>query len=315
VSPVSRKGATGRRVHLVLAIAIALLSSGCPEDERSSTGPAPSASPAPTAVASGTASSNAKPSAPTGVLSEEDFKKLHTLETTEAPKPRGKMVALHSSAGDSKAYLSLPEGAKPPVPSVVVIHEWWGLNQHIKHWSDRLAEAGYAALAVDLYGGKVATTPDDAMKLMKAVDDEEALATLRAAFTYLGENAATKATERASIGWCFGGKWSLELALAEPELDAAVVYYGHVERNPERLAKLKAPLLAIFGNQDEAIPPKIVDEFEFGLEQAGDKTYTIKRYDAQHAFANPSGARYDDEAASAAWAEVRAFLKKELTDS
>ncbi|HHH27328.1 MAG TPA: dienelactone hydrolase family protein [Polyangiaceae bacterium] len=225
------------------------------------------------------------------------------------------MITLSAKGGgDSKAYLSLPTEGEPPRPSVVVIHEWWGLNQHIKHWSDRLAEAGYAALAVDLYGGEVATNPDEAMKLMKAVDPEAALATLRAALTYLGEAPETKATERASIGWCFGGKWSLELALAEPELDAAVVYYGHVETSPERLSKLEAPLLAIFGNQDKGIPPEMVDRFEFGLEQAGDKRYTIKRYDAQHAFANPSSERYDQKAASAAWAEVQAFLKKELVE-
>lgn len=302
-----------RRLSIVL---LSLLVAGCPEDKTSSSGTAPSSTATTTgAVASGTTSGEAAPKAPTGVLSEEDFKKLHALETSDAPAPKGKMITLSAEGGaESKAYLSLPAEAEPPLPSVIVIHEWWGLNQHIKHWSDRLAEAGYGALAVDLYGGQIAETPDDAMKLMKAVDSEAALATLRAAFAYLGTNEATKATERASIGWCFGGKWSLELALAEPELDAAVVYYGHVETSPERLSKLEAPLLAIFGNKDTGIPPKMVDTFEFGLEQAGDKRYTIKRYDAEHAFANPSSARYDEKAASAAWAEVQAFLKKELTD-
>lgn len=297
---------TRRALTLWSTILIALLLSGCPEDEGKTSAPAPSSTPTPQTAPT---PAPKRPPAPTGVLSEEDFKALHELKATDSPKPKGKMIEL----GGGKAYLSLPAKAKPPVPAVVVIHEWWGLNQHIKHWSDRLAEAGYAALAVDLYGGEVATTPDEAMKLMKAVDDDEALKMLRAAFAYLGENDATKATERASIGWCFGGKWSLELALAEPELDAAVVYYGHVERDPERLAKLEAPVLAIFGNEDEGIPPKMVDEFEFGLEQAGDKRYTIKRYDAKHAFANPSSARYDQKAATAAWNEVQAFLKKELT--
>ena len=302
------------KTRLLATLLFALLLTGCPDDDKSATGTAPMATATSTAaVASGKTSAEQAPKAPTGVLSEEDFKKLHALKTSDAPAPKGKTITLSGADGaDSKAYLSLPSTGEAPGPSVVVIHEWWGLNQHIKHWSDRLAEAGYAALAVDLYGGEVATNPDDAMKLMKAVDADAALATLRAAFSYLGNDDAIKATERASIGWCFGGKWSLELALAEPELDAAVVYYGHVETSPVRLGKLEAPLLAIFGNEDKGIPPKMVDTFEFGLEQAGGKRYTIKRYDAQHAFANPSSDRYDEKAASAAWAEVRAFLGKEL---
>src|SRR5690606_11812140 len=126
------------------------------------------------------------------------------------------------------------------------------------------------------------------------------------------DDPRVKANKRGSIGWCFGGKWSLELALAAPTLDAAVVYYGHVESDPARLAKLEAPLLAIFGSLDDGSPPKMVDAFEFGLEQAGDKSYRILRYDAQHAFANPSSARYDEKAAAAAWDEVQGFLAKHL---
>lgn len=307
------------KTRAITIVVSTLLLTGCPENTSSSSGTVATSSATTTAAApSGDTSAGQAPKAPTGVLSEDDFKKLHTLKTDDAPKPKGKMITLSPRQGaaeggaDSKAYLSLPTNGEPPLPSVVVIHEWWGLNQHIKHWSDRLAEAGYAALAVDLYGGEVATNPDDAMKLMKAVDPDAALATLRSAFAHLGDTEAIKATERASIGWCFGGKWSLELALAEPELDAAVVYYGHVETSPERLSKLEAPLLAIFGNEDKGIPPKMVDRFEFGLEQAGTKRYTVKRYDAQHAFANPSSDRYDQKAASAAWSEVRAFLDKEL---
>jgi len=195
---------------------------------------------------------------------------------------------------------------------VVVIHEWWGLNDHIRHWADRLAEAGYAALAVDLYGGAVAKEPEEAMKLMKAVDAEEARARLVAAHAFLEGDARVKASKTGSIGWCFGGKWSLELALATPGLDAAVVYYGHVETAPERLTKLEAPLLAFFGNQDEGIPPKQVDRFAFGLEQAGREEAEIIRYDAHHAFANPSSARYDAEAAEKAWSRVRTFFATHL---
>jgi carboxymethylenebutenolidase len=304
-----------RNAGLVFVVALVVATLGCEDDPPPpSLGSAPKAS-APPATASASQSATADAPSPTGILSEEEFKALHTLRGDRAPEARGKEIEI----GSDRAYLSLPEDAKPPLPALVVIHEWWGLNDHIKHWSDRLAADGYAALAVDLYGGKVATTADDAMSMMKAVDDKQATERLLAAFRHLAENPDIKAEKRGSIGWCFGGKWSLELALAAPELDAAVVYYGHVSDDAARLANLKTPLLAIFGNKDEAIPPKTVDRFEFALEQAGGKSerkdFRVLRYDAPHAFANPSGDRYDVRAATESWKEVRAFLAAKLKGS
>ncbi len=292
----------------LLVVLIALALCACDDDKPAASGAAPTTTSAPSA-----SPPIAPPAAraPTGVLSEEDFKALHQLKGADAPPSKGDMVALPSS----KAYLSLPKGSQPPLAGIVVIHEWWGLNAHIKHWTDRLAEDGYAALAVDLYGGETATTPDEAMKMMKSVEDAAARKVLSEAFHFLAEDERIKADKRASIGWCFGGKWSLELALDQPELDAAVVYYGHVETDPVRLAELQASLLGIFGNQDTGIPPKMVDRFEFGLEQAGGKDYRILRYDANHAFANPSSERYDQPAAEKAWSEVRGFLRKHLSAS
>jgi len=243
----------------------------------------------------------------TGVLSEKEFKALHELKAGEAPEPKGSMIDL----GDGRAYLSLPKGRKAPVPGVVVIHEWWGLNRHIKHWADRLAADGYAALAVDLYGGEVATTRDGAMELMRSVDEKAAHATIERALAFLEEDGRVKAKRRAAIGWCFGGGWSLKAALAHPGLDVAVVYYGRLVTDPERLKKIKARLLCIFGNQDRGIPPRVVDEFAKALKEAG-VDQTILRYDANHAFANPSSARYDQQAASSAWKNVRAFLGRTL---
>jgi carboxymethylenebutenolidase len=192
-----------------------------------------------------------------------------------------------------------------------VIHEWWGLNEHIMHFTDRLAADGYAALAVDLYSGKVATTPDEAMAAMKAVDAARATKSLLAAHDFLEQDGRVRALRTGVIGWCFGGKWSLELALAEPDLDAAVVYYGHVTTDAKRLATLRPPLLGVFANRDQAIPPATVDEFEKAL-RAGGKQPTIVRYDADHAFANPSGQRYDAKSAEDAWSKVRAFLAREV---
>ncbi len=273
-----------------------------------SAAPSAAASSSPPGSSAGTTNTAAADSQLTGVLSEEAFKKLHEKRRDTAPAPTGKMLAL---PGGSRAYLSLPANAKAPLPAVVVIHEWWGLNQHIKHWSDRLAADGYAALAVDLYGGKVASEPNDAMTLMRAVDDKAATAVLVEAAQYLKKEPRVMASRRASIGWCFGGRWSLELALADPSMTAAVVYYGHVTDDAERLAALKAPLLGVFGNQDSGIPPAKVNAFASALKTAG-KEHKILRYDAQHAFANPSSARYQQQAAEQAWGETRAFLKQHL---
>ena len=197
----------------------------------------------------------------TGPLDETAFKALHQLRTDQAPTLRGQTIDL---AG-GKAYLSLPAG-QPPFPALLVIHEWWGMNQHIEHWADRLAGAGYAALAIDLYGGKVATTPDEAMAAMKAVDKAQAAATITAGLDLLARDPRITAAHRGVIGWCFGGGWSLQTALAHPELDAAVIYYGQLETDPAKLGAIKAKVLGVFGTRDTGIPPASVDAFEAGLE-------------------------------------------------
>lgn len=243
----------------------------------------------------------------TGGLSETEFKAMHELRTDAAPTRRGVTIDL---AG-GRAYLSLPAGKTGPMPGIVVIHEWWGLNDHIAHWADRLAGAGYAALAVDLYGGKAATNPDDAMQYMKTVDDARAAATISAALDFLAKDPRIQAPKRGVIGWCFGGGWSLRTAIAHPDLSAAVVYYGQLESDPARIGAIRAHLLGIFGNRDDGIPPAKVDEFEAALKKAG-VSATIYRYDAQHAFANPSGAKYDETAAADAWNRVTAFLADTL---
>lgn len=245
----------------------------------------------------------------TGVLSEQEFAALHTLTDAKAPPPKG--VEIELPGGPWKAYLSLPAGATAPLPGVVVIHEWWGLNDHIRHFTDRLAAEGYAALAVDLYGGKVATTPEQALETMKKVDDATARKILTAAHRFLADDARVKASKRGVIGWCFGGGWSLQQAIMQPDLDAAVIYYGRLETDPKVLAKIHAPVMGVFGNEDEGIPPAAVDAFAKAMKDAGE-SLELHRYDAPHAFANPSSGNYDAQAAEDAFGHVRAFFAANL---
>ncbi|MDI3288903.1 dienelactone hydrolase family protein [Polyangium sp. 15x6] len=272
--------------------------------------PSPDAeSPAPANTTPATTQTTSPAEGMLGTLSEEGFKALHQLKAEKAPAPRGERVTIDGTS----AYLSLPKGKTAPVPGLVVIHEWWGLNEHIQHWTDRLAEDGYAAIAVDLYGGKTAQNPDEAMAMMKAVDNKKAMATVVAAHDFLEKDPRIQAKRTGVIGWCFGGAWSLQFAMHEPDLDASVIYYGHLVTDPAELKPIKAEILGIFGNKDQAIPPETVNAFDAALTQAG-VTHTIYRYDAQHGFANPSGQRYDEKSAADAWDKVRAFLRRKLAE-
>ena len=213
--------------------------------------------------------------------------------------------------GPGRGYLARPAGT--PRAGLVVIHEWWGLNDNIREMSDRLAAAGYLALAVDLYEGEVAGDPAEARALMQGLMRDEARASLHlgAAAGWL-ENEGGVA-QVGSIGWCLGGAMSLRLALLMPEeLDAAVIYYGRLVTDPAELARLRMPILGIFGGQDRGIPVESVREFEMALQALG-KTHEIVIYeDADHAFANPSGTRYEPEAAADAWERTLAFLEEHL---
>jgi carboxymethylenebutenolidase len=198
-------------------------------------------------------------------------------------------------------------------PALIVIHEWWGLNDNIRAMARRLAGEGYTALAVDLYRGQVADERDAAYQLMKATNAEPGIAedNLRQADRFLREELDASAV--ASIGWCFGGAWSLNTALLMPDtLDAAVIYYGHLVDDAERLATLEMPILGLFGAEDQGIPVESVNRFSATLEELGKDATIIVYPGADHAFANPSGHNYQPEAAEAAWQETVAFLAEKL---
>lgn len=237
---------------------------------------------------------------------EVPLAKDHEFNNTTPTKLKGKTVTLQTADGDEfQTYISGSINAKA---GVLVIHEWWGLNDHIKNATDRLADEGYLALAVDLYNGKTTTNPDEATKLMQAVNQAKANAILQAGITHL----RTSSRKVGTIGWCFGGGQSLRATLQDPDSVAAtVIYYGEPVTDIEKLKTLNAPVLGIFAKQDAWITPDKVTAFEQAMKKAGE-TLTVYNYDANHAFANPSGPNYNSAAAKDAWAKTQEFLAKNL---
>ncbi len=217
-------------------------------------------------------------------------------------------VGLTTQGGHAvSAALAVP--ATTPAPAVLLIHEWWGLNDQMKSVAAELAKEGFLALAVDLYGGKVASDPAAAQSYMQAVDAAAATDTLVAWVDWLKKDQRSTG-KVATIGWCFGGGWSLNASLAAP-VDATVIYYGSVSQPAAELAKLKGPVLGHFAERDQWIDQKMVAGFEKALQEAG-KPATIYEYSADHAFANPTGNNYDKEDAQTAWARTLEFLRANL---
>jgi carboxymethylenebutenolidase len=245
-------------------------------------------------------------------------------DDTAAPSPAAEIKPARPVQGseivyatvDGKSvhgYLSRPADAKGSLPGIIVIHEWWGLNDNIRHMADRLAGEGYVALAVDLYGGKAATTPTDAEALMKGVfaDTAAAKTNLQRAYAYLHNKADT--SRIGVIGWCFGGGWSLQTALMLPDkIAATVMYYGRPVDDVAALSKLKMPLIGFFGEEDHGITVKDVQAFSQALKQAGVKAEIHEYPHAGHAFANPSGKNYQADAAKDAWRRTVSFFARYL---
>ena len=233
--------------------------------------------------------------------------------TTEA----GETIAGYVAAPERPDSVLEARGLDPAdanLPGLIVIHEWWGLNDNIRTATRRLAGEGYRALAVDLYEGSTADTPDGARELMQMAmkDQPRLLANLRAAETFLREE--TEAPSVGIMGWCFGGGMALNGALDQAgALDALIIYYGRVrDAEQTELAALQMPIMGHFGAEDQSIPLENVRAFEQTLKDLG-KNAQIHTYDgAGHAFANPSGQNYNPEAAAQAWDRTTRFLQQHL---
>ena len=214
-----------------------------------------------------------------------------------------------AAAGGREVSAALGVPAALPAPAVMLVHEWWGLNDQIKSVAAALAEIGYLALAIDLYDGAVTDDRNKARELVGGVNREAATDTCASWVNWLRshENGTGRV---GTVGWCFGGGWSLNASLAEP-VDATVIYYGNVKKGQEQLSALAGPVLGHFATRDNWINREMVDGFEAGIAAAGKRTEN-HWYEADHGFANPTSARYDEENAALAWRRTLAFFEANL---
>ena len=243
-----------------------------------------------------------------------------TTEPSEAAKlaPRRPIISERLPYADLNnelvyGHFTFPADMVEPLPAIIIIHEWWGLNDNVRAMADRLAGEGYIVLAVDLYGGEVAESPAGARQLMLSVveNPDQASENIRKAYDFV--NTAAGAPKVGSLGWCFGGGWSLNTAMLFPdELDASVIYYGQVTDDEDKLRAINVPILGLFGADDTGISVESVQQFEAALERLR-KNYDIQIYPgAGHAFANPTGRNYNAEVAEDAWRRTLEFLGHNL---
>jgi carboxymethylenebutenolidase len=207
-------------------------------------------------------------------------------------------------------YLAVPDSYDQNIPGIVMIHEWWGLNDNIKQTAEDLASHGYVVLAVNLFGKDEATTSDEARQQVSSYDPEMGLTNMNAAVDYLKANYGVQ--NIGSIGWCFGGGQSLNLAIANSNMDATVIYYGSITSDKDRLASISWPVLGIFAGLDTGIPVESVQEFDKALDDLGIQNEIHIYPDVNHAFANPSGDRYAPEETKDAWQKTITFLHETL---
>ncbi len=200
-------------------------------------------------------------------------------------------------------------------PGIVMIHEWWGLNDQIKSMAAVLAGEGYVVFAVDLFDGKVAATIPEAQANIRDNPNEKTIPKMEAAVKYLREQPNVDAAKIASLGWCYGGGQSFLLA-ANEDLQAAVIYYGQVSTDKAVISKLNEPVIGFFGAEDSSIPVENVREFERALKEKGTSVEIHVYEGAGHAFANPTNTQaFRREQAIDAWTKTLEFLKSNLKES
>ena len=223
----------------------------------------------------------------------------------------GTMVSFASNGGTTHGYLAAPKGSGP---GVIVIQEWWGLVPHIKNICDRFAAEGFTALAPDFYHGKSTTSPDEAGRLMMALNIGQTAKDLKGAVTFLLGHKATGGKHKVGVvGFCMGGQLALYAACEQPEIAACVDFYGIHPSVKPKLAGLQAPVLGIFGEEDDSVTPAVVRRLETDLKKAGKKSDFTIFPNVGHAFFNDARPDvYHEESARKAWRKTCAFLRQYL---
>jgi carboxymethylenebutenolidase len=234
------------------------------------------------------------------------FASLHPNPIVVNPADlKGNMIQFDAADGNKANAYFIP-AKKKSNKWLIVIQEWWGLNDNIKMEADQYFQdlGDINVMAVDMYDGKVAATPDSAMKLMRGADMNRMTAIIQGAIKHAGSKASIY-----SVGWCFGGMWSLQTAiLAGPQAKGSIMYYGRPETNMDKLKSIQCDIIGFFGNKDQSPSPAMVDAFEKNMKDAG-KNLAVNRYEAGHGFANPSNPSFNAEAKADSYAKAIAFLK------
>ena len=217
-------------------------------------------------------------------------------------------------SGDETAHatLYLPQGSGPH-PAVVLIHEWWGVNAWMREQADVFVHEGYATLLIDLYRGKVADNAETAHELMRGLPQDQGVRDLVSAVHYLESRKEVNPTEIGAVGWCMGGGYAAQLAIAAPSLKAVAINYGALPTDKTQLAKIHAAILGNFGGKDQGIPPEAVHNFEAAMKSLG-KSVDAKIYpNSGHAFENPNNkAGYRPDDAADAMQRIDQFLAAHL---
>lgn len=238
---------------------------------------------------------------------DKDFRDMHPAPLPTELYANGKFVEFPVEGGSNgRAYLV--KAAKKTNKYLLLFQEWWGVNDYVKNEAAMWCkELGINVMAVDLYDGKVATNADEAGKYMQANDPKRSSAIILGAAKYAGDKADFR-----TLGWCFGGGWSLQASLLLKEKSkACVMYYGMPEKDLDKLKMLNAPVMFMHANMDKWINADVVSAFESNMKAAG-KQLEVHHYDADHAFANPSSPRYNEASAKASRELVKAFLLKSI---
>jgi carboxymethylenebutenolidase len=226
---------------------------------------------------------------------------------------QGREVTYKSGNDTVRGMLYQPPNANSKVPGIVVIHEWWGLNDWVKEQASKLADQGYVTLTVDLYRGKSTSNPEEAHELMRGLQQDRAVRDLLAAADYLRSQKNVDPAKVGAIGWCMGGGMAFQLAVNDPKLKAVVINYGATSDDPNTLKKINAAFLGIFGGQDRGISPQDSKKFAEEMEKLG-KTGQIRIFpDAGHAFENPNNKQgYRPQDAAEAWQLTTQFFDEHL---